>query len=63
MELDTLSAAVLRLGACMDRLLPDRNRRFAAIKGLCAARGALGFGQLHRKAAKAGEGFITRKFI
>jgi hypothetical protein len=57
MELDTLSAAVLRLGAIMDRLLPFRNRRCAAARGLCAAMGALGFGQFHRKAAKAAQGF------
>jgi hypothetical protein len=62
-ELVTLSAAVLRLRAFMDRLLPDRNHRFTAVKGLCATRGPLGFGQLHRKATEEGQGFVTRKFI
>jgi len=42
MELVTLSAAVLRLRAIMDRLLPDSNRPCAAARGLCAGLGALG---------------------
>jgi hypothetical protein len=60
MELDTLSAAVLRLGAIMDRLLPVRNRPCAAARGLCAAMGALDFEKFQRKSAITAQGSVTR---
>ncbi len=63
MELATLYAAVLRLGAAMDRLLPARSRRFAAPGGLCAAMGALGFERLQGNAAITAQGFVTGNLI
>ena len=59
MELATLSAAVLRLRAIMDRLLPVPNRRFAATRGLGAAVGALATVKLQRNAAIAAQGLIA----
>jgi len=58
MELVTLSAANLRLRAIMVRLLPVRNRRFAAARGLCAAMGALGSVKLQGNAAITAQGFL-----
>jgi hypothetical protein len=59
-ELATLYAAVLRLGAARDRLLPVRNRWFPAARGLCAAMGALGFVKLQGNAAITAQGFVAR---
>ncbi|MHB9073918.1 MAG: hypothetical protein ACYC6G_10360 [Desulfobaccales bacterium] len=44
----------------MVRLLPVRNRRFAAAGGLCTARGALDSVKLQRLPAKTAQGCVTR---
>jgi hypothetical protein len=56
MELATLYVVYIRLEAARYRLLPAKNHRFSAVKGLCTALGALGAVKLQSSTAITAQG-------